>query len=79
MISKADAIASLNPGKPFVIYGDDPASIQWHIDGITTPTHEQIEAEIEKLENQREAARAASLAKLEALGLTPDDLAALIG
>ena len=36
-----------------------------------------IQAEYERLIAEKEAARAASLAKLEALGLTVDDLAAL--
>ena len=39
----------------------------------------EVHAEYERLVAEKEAARAASLAKLEALGLTPDDLAALIG
>lgn len=38
-----------------------------------------VQAEYERLVAEKETARAASLAKLEALGLTPDDLAALIG
>ena len=36
-----------------------------------------VNAEYERLVAQQEAARAASLAKLEALGLTTEDLAAL--
>lgn len=38
-----------------------------------------VQVEYERLMAEKEATRAASLAKLEALGLTPDDLAALIG
>ena len=38
-----------------------------------------VQVEYERLMAEKEAARAASLAKLEALGLTPDDLAALMG
>lgn len=38
-----------------------------------------VQAEFERLVAEKEAARAASLAKLEALGLTPDDIAVLIG
>lgn len=36
-----------------------------------------VKAEYERLITEKEAARSASLAKLEALGLTTDDLAAL--
>ena len=80
-----DAIQSLYPDARFVMYGDDPDSIEWHEGGPDVmPTTEQIATEMQRLEAAQvqavidaEATRLSALDKLLALGLTVDDLTAL--
>ena len=77
-------VEMLAPGKLATMYGDDFDTITWR-DNATAPiTKEQYEAgfeqyEILKAKQKADAleAKAAAQAKLEALGLTVQDLAAL--
>ncbi len=83
-ISISEAISHIHPNSEFVIYGDS-------IDGLTflnpadlTVTQEQVDAALIELEEIRQteaeakaAKKAAAQAKLEALGLTVEDLTAL--
>lgn len=78
------AIQSLRPNAEFVMYGDDINTIIWHTQGVTTPTKEEIEAEITRLEvtdsnaaQAKESARQSALAKLTAIGLSEEEIAAL--
>jgi len=78
------AIQSLRPDTEFVIYGDDLNTIIWHTQGVTTPTAEEITAEIARLEaadvdavQAKESARQSALAKLTAIGLSAEEIAAL--
>lgn len=77
----AQAIASLRPGKPFVLYGDHVDGIEWHVDGVTSPTQAEVDAEIARLEqaavNEAAAKAAARAALLERLGITEDEAALL--
>ena len=80
-ISKA--LLNLTPGALWTLRGDDYANIEWESEG-NPPTLAEIEAEIAKLPakekaeaDKAEADKAAAQAKLEALGLTADDLKAL--
>ena len=78
------AIQSLRPDTEFVIYGDDLNTIIWHTQGVTTPTAEEITAEIARLEaadvdavQAKESARQSAFAKLTAIGLSAEEIAAL--
>jgi hypothetical protein len=78
------AIQSLRPDTEFVIYGNDLNTIIWHTQGVTTPTAEEITAEIARLEvadidavQAKESARQSALAKLTAIGLSAEEIAAL--
>lgn len=84
MIDKAAAIISLRPGALWAMDGNDVENITWLTEGVEPLTEAEVLAEMARLQaaadesaQEKEAARAASLAKLAALGLTPDDLAAL--
>lgn len=79
-----EALEFLAPNASYVLNGDNYEEIVWHDLEITQPTLPQIETTVAKLDELRQekidaakAAKAAAEAKLEALGLTPDDLKAL--
>ena len=72
-----EAIVSLRPGVPFVLRGDDIEGIEWHAEGVEPLTLTEVQAEADRLEADKAAKRQATIDKLEALGLTLDDLAAL--
>ena len=79
-----DAILLLKPNSQFVITENDYSTIKWHVLDGNAPTQAEINAAIEQvkvndlaLETQAQAAKAGAQAKLEALGLTADDLVAL--
>ena len=73
-----DAIQSLYPDARFVMYGDDPDSIEWHEGGPDVmPTTEQIANEMQRLEAAQVAAAAvmaantaAAIAHAKSLGFT---------
>lgn len=78
------AIQSLRPNAEFIMTDDDPQTIIWHTEGITTPTLEEINAEIKRLEDEeaarvtsKAAAKESAQAKLAAIGLTPEEISAL--
>ena len=83
-MSLAKAIQNLRPGSEFVITDDDYSKIIWHkLDG-DAPTNVEIEQALTDLEAieaaeiaAKEQAKLAAQAKLEALGLTAEDLKAL--
>lgn len=78
-----EAIQSLRPNKGFVMYGDDPKTIIWEDDSVITPTQAQINAAIKTLEtqklNEEKAKQETKNAILAKLGLTVDEVAALLG
>ena len=78
------AIQSLRPNAEFTMNGDDLNTIIWHTQGVTTPTAEEITAEIARLEaadidavQAKESARQSAFAKLTAIGLSAEEIAAL--
>ena len=78
------AIQSLRPNAEFTMNGDNLNTIIWHTQGVTTPTVEEITAEITRLEaadidavQAKESARQSALAKLTAIGLSEEEIAAL--
>ena len=77
------AITNLAPKAQWTFSGDNYADLVWLSEG-NPPTLAEIEAEIASIETRKqqtiidkENARLAAEAKLAALGLTTDDLAAL--
>lgn len=79
-----EAITNLRPNSQFVITDNDYSTIEWHVLEGTAPTLAQINAEIVKIEAAEtdaetvKAANAASaISKLEALGLTAEEIAAI--
>ena len=82
MATGGDVLSMLCPEKEWVIYGDDFDSIQW-VKGepITKAQFEagfaQYDAWKAEQDAQMAADKASATAKLEALGLTADDLKAL--
>jgi len=79
-----NALLSLRPGAQFTINDEDLSTIVWYTDGVTTPTKEELDAEVIRLEEEaiaKAAAQAANKesaqAKLAAIGLTPEEISAL--
>jgi len=77
------ALENLKPGAQWTLSGDDYGDLIWSSQG-SAPTLAQIQAEIALLPAKEQAAaeqaaadKANATAKLEALGLTADDLKAL--
>jgi hypothetical protein len=86
MITTADAVMSLRPGVEWSMNGDDVEGIIWHTEGVQPLTAKEVAAEVKRLEKAaadeaaaKESAKASALAKLEALGLTADEAAAIAG
>jgi len=78
------AIHKVRPGSQFSFVDDDYATIKWDLLEGDEPTESEINAAIEQVKADeaqakldRAAKKAAAEAKLEALGLTPEDLKAL--
>ena len=85
MITTAEAIMSLRPGVEWSMSGDDVEGIIWHTPDVQPLTSKQVAAEVKRLEQAeideaaaKAAARQSAEAKLAALGLTADEVAALL-
>jgi hypothetical protein len=86
MITTAQAVISLRPGAEWTMSGDDVENIIWHTPNVTPLTTAEVEAEVARLEQvavDAEAERVAALesarVKLAALGLSPVEVAAVMG
>jgi hypothetical protein len=86
MITTQQAVVSLRPGAEWSMNGDDVEGIIWHTPDVQPLTAKEVAAEVKRLEKAaadeaaaKEAAKASALAKLEALGLTADEAAAIAG
>ena len=80
----AKAIWKLRPNAEFSFVEEDYSTIKWDVLEGSAPTKTQIETAIEQVKTEEAqaaanavAAKQAAQAKLEALGLTADDLKAL--
>lgn len=74
------ALQALRPGQEFTLNDDDISTIRWNSDSVVTPTQAEIDAktaEILAADQAKVEARRSALAKLEALGLTAEEIAAL--
>jgi hypothetical protein len=79
------ALISLRPDSEFTITDNDVSTIVWNVEGTTTPSQEEIDAEIARLTAEedavvaeKETSRNTALAKLAALGLTADEAVAIL-
>jgi len=86
MITVADAVQSLRPNAEWHLVGDNVEDIVWHTHDVQPLTKVEVDAEIVRLEaealaerERREAARVSAVAKLSALGLDADEVAAILG
>ena len=84
MINKSEAVVSLRPDTEWSMNGDDVENITWHTQGVTPLTTAEVEAEMVRLEQAaiddaaaKETAVKSGRAKLLALGLTNEEVAAL--
>ena len=85
MINVIDAIFSLRPNIEWTMDGDDVENITWHTEGVEPLTTAEVQAEIQRLEqvavdevDARAALRASAEAKLAKLGLTLDEITAIV-
>ena len=85
MITTAQAVMSLRPNIEWTMDGDDVENITWHTEGVEPLTTAEVQAEMQRLEqvavdevDARAALRASAEAKLAALGLTVDEITAIV-
>jgi hypothetical protein len=85
MITVQQAVVSLRPGVEWTMDGDDVEGIIWHTPNVEPLTMEEVQAEMQRLEQEaiaaeqaKIAARESAVAKLAALGLT-EEVQALLG
>ena len=79
-----EAIHYMYPNAEFSMVNDDISTVAWRTEGITTPTQEEIDNAIAAMEAEKiakaaakAAAKASAQAKLAAIGLTPEEIAAV--
>ena len=79
-----NALLSLRPGAQFTMNDEDLSTIVWYTDGVTTPTKEELDAEVVRLEEAataaiatKAAAKESAKAKLAAIGLSDEEIAAI--
>ena len=85
MTDYAAVMTRRHPGREWMLDGDNYEGLTM-LDGGSKPTKKslddawpEVQAEIAAEADAKVAARAAALAKLKVLGLTDDEIAALIG
>ena len=78
------AIANLKPNSEFTFTDNDYSTIVWHKIEGDAPTQKQIDDEVKAIKkaesdaaNAKAVAAASAISKLEALGLTADEIAAI--
>lgn len=81
-----EVIAYLRPDKEWTLIGEDIADLQFtdsSVDPITQTEYDAAESELQIAQDEALAAKAAAassaVAKLEAIGLTAEEIAALRG
>jgi hypothetical protein len=79
-----EAIRYMYPDADFSMVNDDISTIAWRTEGITTPTAEQVATAIAAMEAEetakaaaKTAAKESAQAKLTALGLSDEEIAAI--
>jgi len=86
MITTAQAVMSLRPGVEWSMNGDDVEGITWHTPNVEPLTTAEVQAEMQRLEQEeinaeaeRIAAKESAMQKLAALGLTEAEVHAILG
>jgi hypothetical protein len=86
MITVAQAVMSLRPGAEWSMSGDDVEGITWHTPNVEPLTTTEVQAEMQRLEQEeinaeanRIAAKESAMQKLAALGLTEAEVNAILG
>jgi hypothetical protein len=86
VINKQQAIMSLRPGVEWSMNGDDVENIIWHTPNAQPLTEAEVQAEMIRLEAAQKAEEEAKQAKLDsakaklaALGLDEEEVAAIVG
>jgi len=86
MITVQQAVMSLRPGTEWTMSGDDVESIIWHTQDVEPLTTKEVQAEMQRLEQEeinaeaeRIAAKESAMQKLAALGLTEAEVNAILG
>ena len=72
---------ALRPGQEFTLNNDDVSTIRWNSDLVTTPTQVEIDAKTKEIlaaDAEIKSAKESGKAKLAALGLTAEEISALI-
>ena len=84
MITTAHAVMSLRPGAEWTMSDNDVENIIWHTEGVQPLTQAEVDAEIERLEQEQanksaamQQARESAVAKLKAIGLTDEEVESL--
>jgi len=74
----AKALISLRPNKEFTYDNDDISTVRWNDPSVDTPSQAEVDAELARLAQVELDKKAAAESKLTALGLTVDDIKALL-
>jgi hypothetical protein len=74
----AKALMVLRPNKVFIFNNEDLSSVIWDDPSVVTPSQEEVDAELARQEQEDADKKAAAEAKLQVLGLTAEDLKALL-
>jgi hypothetical protein len=85
----SQALLNIALGAQWTLRGDTYADLEWHDEVIPKPTEAEINAAIAdlpnveaarlKAEQDKDAVKNSALAKLSAIGLTQDEIKALVG
>lgn len=82
MTSIASALKATYPTAEFVISDNDPETLEWHSTDIAKPTDKEIESAVANYQTliaaQKAEKDAARQAVLDKLGLSADEVAALL-
>jgi hypothetical protein len=85
-MNKNIAVSNLRPGVEWTMVGNDVANIVWHTEGVEPLTEAEVAVELDRLElvkQQKEdakvVAKESALTKLTALGLTEEEINAILG
>ena len=79
------ALLNIAQGAQWTLRGDTYADLEWHDEVISKPSEEEVNLAIANLpseadiQQEKDDAKQSALAKLTALGLTENEVKALIG
>jgi hypothetical protein len=83
MITTVQVVMSLRPGAEWSMTNDDVENITWHTEGVTPLTQAEVDAEIERLEQEEldkaektRVAKESAIQKLLSIGLTMEEVEA---